>query len=170
MIIITIKNIGMLFSKVVGICCYRSWLVWNSNPRLKTGVFTTSQTCLIVKPVCVLIQRPFANSKNFIRLHLDGAVTNNIKSYIICINTLEWGFDFFFQTDGKSTAFGEDFQEVARHCYDLNPNQLVAVGVNCTAPRLIESLISGINDRRKSNPIPLIVYPNSGESYNVEQG
>lgn len=77
---------------------------------------------------------------------------------------------FNFKADGKSTAYGENFQAVARDCYDLNPNQLVAVGINCTAPRLIESLITGINDRRKNNPIPLIVYPNSGESYNVEQG
>ncbi|KAG5898988.1 hypothetical protein JTB14_004707 [Gonioctena quinquepunctata] len=72
--------------------------------------------------------------------------------------------------DGKTTALGEDFKEVARYCYDLNPEQLVAVGVNCTAPRLIEPLISGINDDRKDNPIPLVVYPNSGESYNVELG
>ncbi|CAH1117476.1 unnamed protein product [Phaedon cochleariae] len=72
--------------------------------------------------------------------------------------------------DGISTAFGENFQEVARHCYDLNPEQLVAVGVNCTAPRLIEPLIKGLNDQRKNNPIPLIVYPNSGESYNVSLG
>ncbi|XP_050294507.1 uncharacterized protein LOC126734806 isoform X2 [Anthonomus grandis grandis] len=71
--------------------------------------------------------------------------------------------------DGKTTAFGEPFQETARACYDLNPEQLVAVGVNCTAPRLIEPLIAGINNKR-SVPIPLIVYPNSGESYSVELG
>ncbi|KAF7286175.1 betaine-homocysteine S-methyltransferase-like isoform X2 [Rhynchophorus ferrugineus] len=76
---------------------------------------------------------------------------------------------FSVGTDGKTTAFGEPFQQTARACYDLNPNQLVAIGVNCTAPRLIESLISGINDKRQK-PIPLIVYPNSGESYNVEMG
>lgn len=73
------------------------------------------------------------------------------------------------QQDGKSTAFGEPFQETARACYDLNPHQLVAVGVNCTAPRLIEPLVDGINAGR-STPIPIVVYPNSGESYNVEMG
>ncbi|XP_030759701.1 uncharacterized protein LOC115885043 isoform X3 [Sitophilus oryzae] len=71
--------------------------------------------------------------------------------------------------DGKTTAYGEPFQEAARACYDICPDQLVAIGVNCIAPRLVESLISGINDKR-ANPIPLIVYPNSGESYNVELG
>lgn len=57
-----------------------------------------------------------------------------------------------------------------RKCYDLNSKQLVAVGANCLAPRLVESLFKDINKGRKNNPVPLIVYPNSGESYNVEQG
>ena len=73
------------------------------------------------------------------------------------------------QQDGKSLAYGENFQETARHCYEMNPSQLVAVGVNCVAPRLVESFISGINKDRR-NPIPLVVYPNSGESYKVELG
>ncbi|XP_057659895.1 uncharacterized protein LOC130896116 isoform X1 [Diorhabda carinulata] len=77
---------------------------------------------------------------------------------------------FSVAQDGKSTAFGEDFKKVARHCFDLNPEQLVAVGINCTAPRLIEPLLTGINDDRKDNPRPLIVYPNSGENYVVELG
>lgn len=84
-------------------------------------------------------------------------------------------FNFHFtklillQQDGKSLAYGDDFKETARYCYDLNPNQLVAVGVNCLAPRLVESLITGINDDRKV-AIPIIAYPNSGESYKVELG
>lgn len=77
---------------------------------------------------------------------------------------------FSVRDDGKSTAFGENFQETATYCYDLNPNQILAVGMNCLAPRLVESFITGINKNRKGNPIPLIVYPNSGESYNVELG
>ncbi|CAG9862681.1 unnamed protein product [Phyllotreta striolata] len=72
--------------------------------------------------------------------------------------------------DGKTTACGENFQSVARRCYDMNPGQIVAVGCNCTAPSLIESLITGINDDRKHNPRPLIVYPNSGENYDVDLG
>ncbi|KAJ3653766.1 hypothetical protein Zmor_013001 [Zophobas morio] len=76
---------------------------------------------------------------------------------------------FSVSQDGKSLAYGENFQETARHCYEMNPSQLVAVGVNCVAPRLVESFISGINKDRR-NPIPLVVYPNSGESYKVELG
>ncbi|KAJ8980883.1 hypothetical protein NQ317_011266 [Molorchus minor] len=56
-------------------------------------------------------------------------------------NTKAW-LSFSVAQDGKSTAIGENFQEVAKYLYDLNPDQLVAVGVNCTAPRLIESFIS----------------------------
>lgn len=84
-------------------------------------------------------------------------------------NTRAW-LTFSVSTDGKTTAFGENFQEVAQYCYDMHPDKLVGVGVNCTAPRLIEPLISGINKNRKDKPIPLVVYPNSGESYNVELG
>lgn len=76
---------------------------------------------------------------------------------------------FSVAQDGKSTAYGEPFQETAKACYDLNPEQLVAIGVNCIAPRLVESFLTGINDGRET-PIPLIVYPNSGENYNVEKG
>lgn len=74
------------------------------------------------------------------------------------------------QQDGKSIAYGEDFQTVARKCYDRNPTQLLAVGVNCLAPRLVQSLLSGINKGREHNPVPLIVYPNSGENYNPQLG
>lgn len=74
------------------------------------------------------------------------------------------------QLDGKSTAYGEDFKEAVRYCYDLNPKQLVAVGANCLAPRLVENLFKGINKGRENNQVPLIVYPNSGENYDVQLG
>jgi homocysteine S-methyltransferase len=41
-----------------------------------------------------------------------------------------------------------------------NP-QVVAVGVNCTAPRHITGLITEL-----SGGLPVVVYPNSGESWN----
>lgn len=44
------------------------------------------------------------------------------------------------------------------------------MGINCVAPRLVESFFKGINKGRKSNPVPLITYPNSGETYKVELG
>lgn len=72
--------------------------------------------------------------------------------------------------DGKCVSHGEDFQETARYCYDLNPRQLVAVGVNCTNPAFCESLFANINADREDNPIPLLTYPNSGEKYVAEEG
>ncbi|XP_044750453.1 homocysteine S-methyltransferase 1-like isoform X2 [Coccinella septempunctata] len=86
-----------------------------------------------------------------------------------CPQTKAW-LTFSVRPDGKSIAFGENFQHTAKSCYDLNRNQLVAVGINCVAPRLVETFISGINRGRESDPVPLIVYPNSGESYKVDLG
>ncbi|XP_063540706.1 translin-associated factor X-interacting protein 1-like [Cydia strobilella] len=71
--------------------------------------------------------------------------------------------------DEKHVSHGENYQTVARKCYDLNPEQIIAVGVNCTAPANIVQLLEGINDKRVV-PIPLIVYPNSGEKYHKDLG
>ncbi|MCC6169978.1 MAG: homocysteine S-methyltransferase [Caldilineaceae bacterium] len=42
--------------------------------------------------------------------------------------------------------------------------QVVAVGVNCTAPRLIEPLLASVRDLARK---PLLVYPNSGEGWDA---
>jgi homocysteine S-methyltransferase len=44
--------------------------------------------------------------------------------------------------------------------------QVVAVGVNCTAPRLIEPLLTGVSELAAK---PLLVYPNSGERWDAVQ-
>ncbi|KAK7270568.1 hypothetical protein RIF29_23802 [Crotalaria pallida] len=44
-------------------------------------------------------------------------------------------------------------------------SRVVAVGVNCTAPRFIHGLISSI---KKVTSKPVLVYPNSGETYIAE--
>ncbi|CAG5022003.1 unnamed protein product [Parnassius apollo] len=72
--------------------------------------------------------------------------------------------------DNQSIAHGESFQKVAKKCWEANPDQLVAVGVNCCAPSYVADLLKGINDDRPHSPIPLIVYPNSGEKYNPQIG
>jgi homocysteine S-methyltransferase len=51
---------------------------------------------------------------------------------------------------------------VARVC-DAEP-RVAAVGINCTSPELISPLIS---EARLATEKPVIVYPNSGEQYNV---
>jgi homocysteine S-methyltransferase len=44
--------------------------------------------------------------------------------------------------------------------------QVVAVGINCTAPRLIEPLLRSVGDIARK---PLLVYPNSGEQWDAAQ-
>jgi homocysteine S-methyltransferase len=75
---------------------------------------------------------------------------------------------FVFQ-DGRHTARGENFQESVKKCWSLNSQQLVAVGCNCLNPKFVADLFTGINNDQLS-PIPLIVYPNSGEQYTPETG
>jgi homocysteine S-methyltransferase len=44
--------------------------------------------------------------------------------------------------------------------------QVAAVGVNCTSPKFISSLI---REAKSKTSKPILVYPNSGESYNAEK-
>nr|XP_021190381.2 translin-associated factor X-interacting protein 1 [Helicoverpa armigera] len=80
------------------------------------------------------------------------------------------GWLSFSCKDENSLAHGEDFKTAAKKCWDMNPNQLVAVGVNCCSPKIVAKLFKGINDDRQHSPIPFITYPNSGEKYNPQIG
>jgi homocysteine S-methyltransferase len=64
--------------------------------------------------------------------------------------------------DGIHLASGESFAEVAREA-GAHP-QVVAVGVNCTAPSHVTSLI---RVARAVTAVPIVVYPNSGERYDA---
>uniref|UniRef100_A0A0D9V6B1 homocysteine S-methyltransferase n=1 Tax=Leersia perrieri TaxID=77586 RepID=A0A0D9V6B1_9ORYZ len=69
----------------------------------------------------------------------------------------------FTSKDGRSAASGDPITEcaaVADSCA-----RVAAVGVNCTAPRLVHGLILAI---RKVTSKPVAVYPNSGETYVAE--
>ncbi|KAH9634559.1 hypothetical protein HF086_006184 [Spodoptera exigua] len=72
--------------------------------------------------------------------------------------------------DEQSLAHGEDFKTAVLKCWDLNPSQLVAIGVNCCSPKIVAKLFKGVNDERPHSPIPFITYPNSGEKYNPDLG
>lgn len=72
--------------------------------------------------------------------------------------------------DGASLANGSNFQDVAMRCYrESLPGQILAIGVNCLSPKIVASLLKGINDDGNLN-IPLVVYSNSGEVYSTEEG
>ena len=44
--------------------------------------------------------------------------------------------------------------------------QITAIGVNCTSPKYISSLI---REAEKMTEKPILVYPNSGETYDAER-
>ena len=66
--------------------------------------------------------------------------------------------------DGRHLSDGSRFVESVRRVDALE--QAVAVGVNCTAPRYIPELAAAA---RMVTEKPVIVYPNSGETYDVEE-
>ena len=64
--------------------------------------------------------------------------------------------------DGQHVSHGELFSECAALA-DGSP-QIVAVGVNCTDPRLVSSLL----ETAAAVQTPLLAYPNSGEQWQAE--
>jgi len=64
--------------------------------------------------------------------------------------------------DGKHLCDGSTIANLARAC-DAVPN-LVAVGINCTPPQFVSSLITEV---RRSTTKPVLVYPNRGERYDA---
>jgi homocysteine S-methyltransferase len=67
--------------------------------------------------------------------------------------------------DERSLCHGEPFTEVVALA-NASPN-IVAVGVNCTAPRFIEALLNSVCGLDAK---PLLAYPNSGETWDAEHG
>ena len=83
--------------------------------------------------------------------------------------TKAW-LSFSCRDDGRSLADGSKFRETALKCFKTAlPGQILAVGVNCIAPKFVSPLLKGINGPSQDF-VPLIVYPNSGEKYTVTDG
>ena len=64
--------------------------------------------------------------------------------------------------DGAHISDGTPLAECAAYLDQFE--QVAAVGINCTAPRFLPELIQSAFDATKK---PIIVYPNSGETYDV---
>jgi homocysteine S-methyltransferase len=64
--------------------------------------------------------------------------------------------------DGEHTNEGQSIAECAAQLKDSA--QVVAIGVNCTAPAHIGSLLRHLRSRTDK---PLLAYPNSGEHYDA---
>ncbi|XP_051160633.1 uncharacterized protein LOC127281140 [Leptopilina boulardi] len=90
------------------------------------------------------------------------ALVNLLKSEF---PTIKAWLSFSCREDGNNIADGSNFQETAIQCYNRSqPNQILAIGVNCLLPKIVTSLFKGINSEARDF-IPLIVYANSGEKY-----
>jgi homocysteine S-methyltransferase len=68
----------------------------------------------------------------------------------------------FTARDGEHISHGEPFAEVVA---EIAPHpQVAAIGVNCSSPRYISLLVQ---IARQATDKPIVVYPNSGETYDV---
>ncbi len=70
----------------------------------------------------------------------------------------------FSARDAIHISHGENLAECAAWL-DSQP-QVIAIGINCTAPRYLPMLIQAA---RTATSKPIVVYPNSGETYAVER-
>lgn len=83
----------------------------------------------------------------------------------VCIELLEEfpeqpAFLSYSCRDGAHISSGETFLEAVK--LTLKSPQIVAVGINCTAPQWITPLLEQVQGEVD---IPLLVYPNRGEAY-----
>lgn len=72
----------------------------------------------------------------------------------------QWAWFSFSCRDEKHLSDGGLLREAARAC--SSEARVAAVGINCTAPEHIGSLV---DEARRGTDKPIIVYPNSGEEY-----
>ena len=70
----------------------------------------------------------------------------------------------FSGRDEKHVSEGRVFSECVRQLRDHS--QVAAIGINCTSPKYVPSLI---REAKKTTDKPILVYPNSGETYNAEK-
>ena len=68
----------------------------------------------------------------------------------------------FTARDEKHISEGQVFAECVKQLAD-HP-QIAAIGVNCTSPKYVSSLIC---EAKQATDKPILVYPNSGETYNA---
>ncbi|MFQ5505658.1 MAG: homocysteine S-methyltransferase [Planctomycetota bacterium] len=73
-----------------------------------------------------------------------------------------WAWLSFSCRDGAHLSDGSRLSDVARLC-DAVPD-VAGVGINCTAPELVSPLLG---EARRATGKPILVYPNSGERYDV---
>lgn len=66
--------------------------------------------------------------------------------------------------DERHISEGQEFADCVKQL-ESHP-QIAALGINCTSPKYVSSLIG---EAKKITEKPILVYPNSGETYNAEE-
>uniref|UniRef100_A0A336LW63 CSON006539 protein n=2 Tax=Culicoides sonorensis TaxID=179676 RepID=A0A336LW63_CULSO len=95
---------------------------------------------------------------------------------LICHEYPEVKFWVSFQCkDDSHIAHGEDFSESVSHIWnkvkEYKSDKLLAIGVNCLHPANVTPLFKSVNAHLSADDqLPLVVYPNSGELYDVKKG
>jgi homocysteine S-methyltransferase len=77
-------------------------------------------------------------------------------------NTIAW-FSFSARDErhiSEGQMFADCVKELEKH------SQIAAIGINCTSPKYLPSLI---REARRGTEKPVLVYPNSGETYSSEK-
>ncbi|CAD7079598.1 unnamed protein product [Hermetia illucens] len=78
--------------------------------------------------------------------------------------------------DGSSLANGDSFAETCSLLWDQFTSHNITenclgIGTNCLNPKYVTSLLESVNGKRPENQrIPIVVYPNSGETYDKNEG
>lgn len=78
--------------------------------------------------------------------------------------------------DDQTLAHGEDFVDAALSVWDIVKEHnclanFLGIGVNCVHPKFVTSLLKSVNgDKCSREQLPMVVYPNSGEIYDVNKG
>lgn len=109
--------------------------------------------------------REFPNSKAWLSFSCKVNTAADKLLLIHCVS--KWRFVHTHCQDGRCISDGSPFTaavQVANRC-----SQLVAVGVNCCSPELVEPLLQSAGSLL-SPDLSWVVYPNSGEDWNTEQG
>ncbi|KAK4418300.1 Homocysteine S-methyltransferase 2 [Sesamum alatum] len=70
----------------------------------------------------------------------------------------------FNSKDGVNMVSGDSLPDCV--AVAESSNKIIAVGINCTPPRFIRDLILSI---KKVTSKPILIYPNSGESYDADR-
>ncbi|XP_062142074.1 homocysteine S-methyltransferase [Drosophila sulfurigaster albostrigata] len=96
---------------------------------------------------------------------------------MLCDDYPDVKFWVAFQCKDENTlAHGEEFAEAATAVWEIlrerkAQDKCLAIGVNCVHPKFVTPLFKSLNgDRTAEEQIPLVVYPNSGEVYDVATG